>query len=144
MKKEEIMTILPHRGPMLLVDEVEIDGEYADSKYTIPEDAWFIQGHFPGYPVVPGVVLCEIMAQGGVMLVPKETLEKNTALYSGLENVRFKASVFPGDTVEVRSHISEFHWPLICVEAEAKVKGRLCAKGKLKFCLVPKEQIFKD
>jgi len=141
MNREELKTILPHREPMLLVDESVVTGEFVDSKYTIPQDAWFVQGHFPGYPVVPGVILCEIMAQGSVLLIPREQLVDNTALYGGLDGVKFKNSVFPGDTVEVRARLEDSRFPMYNVLAEAKVNGKLCVKGHLKFFLVPKANL---
>ncbi len=141
MNREELKNILPHREPMLLVDKCEVDGEYVNSEYTIPADAWFLQGHFPGYPVVPGVILCEIMAQCSVLLIPVEKLKTNTALYGGLDNIKFKNSVFPGDTVTVRAHLTDVRWPLFNVDAEARVNGKLCVKGTLKFYLVPKENL---
>ena len=84
---------------MLLVDETETEGEYVLSKYTIRENEFFTQGHFPGCPVVPGVILCEIMAQSSVLLIPKEDLVDNIGMYAGIDNVKFKHSVYPGDTV---------------------------------------------
>ena len=70
MTREEIKQILPHREPMLLVDKSEWDGEYVCSEYTIRDNEFFTTGHFPGYPVVPGVILCEIMAQASFLLIP--------------------------------------------------------------------------
>ncbi len=142
MNREELQTILPHRAPMLLVDESEIVEEnIVESSYTIPEDPWFTRGHFPGYPVVPGVILCEIMAQSSVLLIPKEQLVPNLAMYGGLDDVKFKNSVFPGDKVCVRSHTTVMRPPLVVVESEAKVNGKLCCKGTLKFMLVPKDKL---
>ena len=99
MNREEIKQILPHREPMLLLDESERNGDTVYSKYTIRENEFFTTGHFPGYPVVPGVILCEIMAQASFLLIPSEKLKENTALYAGIDGAKFKASVFPGDTV---------------------------------------------
>lgn len=72
MNKEDIKQFLPHREPMLLVDEAEIDENgIAHCKYTIKEDEFFTRGHFPGNPIVPGVIQCEIMAQSCAILVKK-------------------------------------------------------------------------
>lgn len=143
MTREEIKNLIPHREPMLLVDEAEKLGDTVYSKYTIRENEFFTTGHFPGYPVVPGVVLCEIMAQGSALLVPEEILKEGLSFYAGLDNIKFKNSVFPGDTVCVESHLLAQKGPLIIVEAKAKVEDKLCCKGQLSFMVVPKEKIKK-
>ena len=95
---------MPHRDPMLLVDRSEqVEGGVV-SEYTVPDDPYYTRGHFPGNPIVPGVILCEIMAQGSVLLF-YELLATKLALYAGMDKVRFKHSVLPGDKVIVRSHI---------------------------------------
>lgn len=127
---------------MLLVDEsVKTSEDTVESTYTIPEDPWFTRGHFPGYPVVPGVIVCEIMAQGSVLLIPRELLVDNLAMYGGLDEIKFKNSVFPGDKVCVHSRLTALRLPLVLVESEAKVNGKLCCKGTLKFMLVPKDKL---
>lgn len=143
MTREEIKNLIPHREPMLLVDEAEKVGDTVFSQYTIREDEFFTQGHFPGYPVVPGVVLCEIMAQGSALLVPEEILTNGLSFYAGLDNIKFKHSVFPGDTVCVESTLVAQKGPLIIVEAKATVNEKLCCKGKLSFMVVPKADIEK-
>lgn len=140
MTREDLKNIMPHREPMLLLDESYLDGEYEYSQYTIRENEFFTTGHFPGMPMVPGVILCEIMAQGSVLLIPKEDLEDNIALYAGIDGAKFKHSVFPGDTVCVKSHIINRRGPLVITEAEARVNGILCAKGKLSLMLTPKNK----
>lgn len=141
MNREEIKNHLPHREPMLLVDESEMDGEYVASKYTIRDNEFFTQGHFPGHPVVPGVILCEIMAQSSFLLIPQEELKTNTALYAGLDNVKFKNSVFPGDTVCVRARCIGRKGPLVVVEAKASVNDKLVCQGRLSFMLVPNDKL---
>jgi 3-hydroxyacyl-[acyl-carrier-protein] dehydratase len=95
---------MPHREPMLLVDSSCMKDEGVVSEYTIKEDEYFTRGHFPGNPIVPGVILCEIMAQGSVLLF-KDKLVDKIALYAGMDKVRFRRTVRPGDTVKVYSKI---------------------------------------
>lgn len=144
MNREEIKTYLPHREPMLLIDSVEMEAvtdakgnavNYAIGTYRVRGDEYFLQGHFPDYPVVPGVILCEMMAQACAMLLGDEIRTKRP-LYTGIDNVRFKHQVRPGDTIVLRSTITERRQSLIFVMAEAKVDGKLCCRGNLSFALV--------
>jgi 3-hydroxyacyl-[acyl-carrier-protein] dehydratase len=144
MNREEIKTYLPHREPMLLVDNLEeelvtnANGEvtrYAVGTYCVRGDEFFMQGHFPDYPVVPGVILCEMMAQSCALLLGDEIKSKRP-LYTGIDNVRFKYQVRPGDTIILRSTIVERRQSLIFAKAEAKVDGKLCCRGNLSFALV--------
>ncbi len=91
MNREEIKELLPHREPMLLVDEIADNGDgTVTGKYTVRGDEFFLQGHFPDNPIVPGVILCEIAAQCSCLLVADE-LKGKVALYAGMNNVKFKS-----------------------------------------------------
>lgn len=129
---------------MLLIDSVEkedvIDAKgntvsYAVGVYHVRGNEYFLQGHFPDYPVVPGVILCEMMAQSCAMLLGDEIRTKRP-LYTGIDNVRFKYQVRPGDTITIRSTITDRRQAIIFVKAEAKVDGKLCCRGNLSFALV--------
>jgi len=136
MNKEELKEYLPHREPMLLVDEIDIDENgVAHGKYTIKEDEFFCRGHFPGNPVVPGVIQCEIMAQSCALLV-KDKIKGHMTLYSGINNVRFKNIVRPGDTCEITAKLVSTRGMLFFCEAKLEVNGKLCCKGDLSFALV--------
>ena len=144
MTQEEIKTFLPHREPMLLVDSLEEEivtndnGEvtrYAIGVYHVRGDEFFLQGHFPDYPVVPGVILCEMMAQSCALLLGDE-LKAKRPLYTGIDKVRFKYQVRPGDTIVLRSTITEHRRGLVLAKAEATVDGKLCCRGNLSFMLV--------
>ena len=139
MDREALKQILPHREPMLLVDESVMDGEVVHSKYHVRGDEFFLQGHFPGYPVVPGVVLCEIMGQCTCSLL-LDVLPGRLTFYAGLDNIRFKRQVRPGDLITVKSRIATRRGLTFFIDAEASVDGKLCAKGTLIFMLVDKPE----
>ena len=136
MNREELKQYLPHRDPMLLVDEIDIDADgIAHAKYRIREDEFFCRGHFPGNPIVPGVIQCEIMAQSCALLVKDEIVGKTT-LYSGIDNVRFKNIIRPGDLCEITARLKGMRGNMVFCQASIHVNGTLCCKGDLSFALV--------
>lgn len=136
MDREELKKYLPHREPMLLIDEADIDADgVAHAKYLVKEDEFFCKGHFPGNPLVPGVIQCEIMAQSCALLVKDEIVGKTT-LYSGIDNVRFKNPVRPGDLCEITAKLNGNRANLFFCEAVLKVDGKICCKGELSFALI--------
>jgi 3-hydroxyacyl-[acyl-carrier-protein] dehydratase len=117
---------------------VDADGNellVAYGTYKVRGDEFFLQGHFPDYPVVPGVILCEMMAQSCALLLGEEIRTKLT-FYTGIDQVRFKGQVRPGDVVETKSYIYDRRKSLIFVKAQASVAGKICCKGDLSFALM--------
>lgn len=136
MNKEELKNYLPHREPMLLIDEIDIDeNKVVHAKYHVTGEEFFLKGHFPGQPTVPGVILCEMMGQSCSLLILDDLIGKIT-LYTGIDNVRFKSQVVPGDTIEIESTLTSKRANMYFCEAKASVNGRLCAKGSLSFALI--------
>lgn len=135
MNREEIMNILPHREDMLLLDEVEnVDG-VATGHYTVRGDEFFLRGHFPGNPIVPGVILCEILAQSACVLMEDAIREGQLPVYTGLNKVKFRSPVKPGDTIETRCTITRAKHPFYFAEGKVTVDGRLCVSAEFSFAI---------
>jgi 3-hydroxyacyl-[acyl-carrier-protein] dehydratase len=137
MNREEIMQHIPHREPMLLVDEATMDADgTGHGKYRIRDDEFFCRGHFPGNPMVPGVILCEIMAQSCTITM-LDALVDNLAVYRGIDDVKFKNTVRPGDLCEITCRVEEKKASIIRCTAKLEVGGKLCCRGTLTFALIP-------
>ena len=141
MKRDELKKILPHREPMLLLDEAEVIDGVAHGRITITGDEFFVQGHFPGNPVVPGVILCEMLAQNCCVLMGDglSGQENVTPFYTSLDKVRFKHPVRPGDTVEFTCQIMRHRGPFYFASGEARVGDVLCVTAEMSFALMPAE-----
>lgn len=136
MKQEELMRLLPHRDNMLLIDEAEVADGVARGRKTIRGDEWFLKGHFPGNPVVPGVILCEILGQSACVLLAENEAEGATPYFTSLDNVRFKAPVKPGDTVETECRITKSKASFYFLSGKATVNGKVCVTADFSFALV--------
>lgn len=135
MNREELMKILPHRDDMLLLDDVEKKDGISIGHYTVRGDEFFLNGHFPGNPVVPGVILCEILAQSACVLMEDAISEGQLPVYTGLNNVKFRSPVKPGDTVETQCHIKRSKHPFYFAEGKVSVEGRLCVSAEFSFAI---------
>jgi len=136
--REEIEAILPHRPPFLLIDEVvELEpGERVVARKTVRPDEWYLAGHFPGRPVMPGVLIVEAMAQtGAVAVLSEEENRGRMALFAGIDDVRFKRIVEPGDELQLECTLDQVRGPIGKGKARATVDGQLAARGTLTFAL---------
>ena len=141
---EEIMKILPHRSPMLLVDRIlEIDPFHSATgiKNVTMNEPFFV-GHFPSCPIMPGVLVLEAMAQvGGVaMLYPDEHRGK-IALFGGMDNIKFKKPIVPGDSLITKAEISKVRGEFGVLHADGFVEEKLVAQADFKFALKKSEVI---
>ena len=136
MNQAEIKQILPHRDNMLLLDEVVREDDLAVGQYHVRGDEWFLQGHFPGAPVVPGVILCEILAQSACILLADAMADGKLPMYTGLNNVRFKSPVKPGDDFVTKCRITRAKPPFYFAEGSGYVGDRLCLKAEFSFAIV--------
>jgi 3-hydroxyacyl-[acyl-carrier-protein] dehydratase len=136
--RAEIETILPHREPFLLIDEVvEFEpGKRAVARKDVRADEWYLSGHFPGRPVMPGVLIVEAMAQtGAVAVLAQEENRGRIAYFAGIDDCRFKRIVEPGDTLELSCELDRLRGPVGRGKAEARVGGDLAARGTLTFAV---------
>jgi len=124
---------------MLLIDEAVLDNDKARGKYTVRGDEWFLQGHFPGNPIVPGVILCEILAQSACALLNVET-GGTTPYFTGITSAKFKAPVRPGDTVETQCVITKTKTPFFFASGELFAGGKLCLIAEFSFALLKNEE----
>lgn len=135
MQREEIKKILPHREPMLLLDDVEKQDDIAIGHYTVTGEEYFLQGHFPGKPIVPGVILCEILAQSACVLMENALAQGQIPVYTGMDKVKFRSPVKPGDTIETTCKIKRAKHPFYFAEGKATVNGKLCVSANFSFAV---------
>ena len=136
----EIQRIIPHRYPFLLVDRVvEIEsGRRAVGLKNVTMGDGFLQGHFPAYPVMPGVLIVEALAQvGAVALLTTEEFGGKLALFAGIDNVRFKRQVRPGDTLRLEVELGQVRRNIGTGNGTATVDGDLACRGEFMFAIVP-------
>ena len=139
--REQIEAILPHRDPFLLIDEVvELEpGERVVARKHVRGDEWWFAGHFPDRPVMPGVLIVEAMAQtGAVAVLSQEENRGRIAFFGGIDDVRFKRIVEPGDELELECRLERVRGPIGKGKATAKVDGKLAARGTLTFAVEQK------
>lgn len=139
LNKEEIEKIIPQRDPFLMIDEVEdfVPGESATAYKYVNVNEWYFKGHFPGNPIMPGVLITESLAQtGAVAILSMDENKGKNALFGGIDKMKFKKMVVPGDKLKLEIKIIKRKGPIGIGEALATVEGKVVAKGELTFAVV--------
>ena len=139
LNKEEIEKIIPQRDPFLMIDKVEqyIPGESCTAYKEVREEEYYFKGHFPGNPIMPGVLIVESLAQtGAVAILSMEENKGKNALFGGIDKLRFKKQVVPGDVLKLEVKIIKRKGPIGIGEAIATVDGKVAAKGELTLAIV--------
>ena len=140
LNAEQIMGLLPHRYPFALVDRVleHVPGERAVAIKNVTINEPHFQGHFPGRPLMPGVLIVEAMAQvGGLIVTQMPDLPQGLFVFAGIDGVRFRRPVVPGDQLRITGELLSLKRKRVGkVKAEATVDGQLVCSGELMFSLV--------
>ena len=140
---EQLEALLPHRWPFLLVDRISdcVPGRSARGIKCVSANEPFFQGHFPGYKVMPGVLILEALAQvGAVALLSEPENRGKLALFGVIKNARFKRQVRPGDVLELECELTERHGSVGFGTATARVDGKLAARAELTFAVTERRQ----
>ncbi|HEX4031742.1 MAG TPA: 3-hydroxyacyl-ACP dehydratase FabZ [Terracidiphilus sp.] len=139
---QEILDFLPHRYPFLLIDRV-VEFEPAQrlvalKNVTINEP--FFQGHFPGHPIMPGVLVVEAMAQAGAIIMLAEIVDRDSKLivFTGIERAKFRQAVTPGDQLRIEVNVLSFRTRAGRIEGKAYVDGKLACEATLTCMVVPR------
>lgn len=130
MTAEQIEQAIPHRLPMRLLDEIieESEGRVVCRK-TFREDDFFVQGHFPNYPLVPGVIQCECCLQAGAIVLSRQTPKEGVVpVATRMDNVKFKRMVRPGDTVEVEVELQDQVGSAYYLSGRVKLDGKVTCR----------------
>ena len=137
LNREQIMQILPHRPPMLLVDQItELTDRRAVGTLHLTGDEFFFRGHFPGDPIMPAVFRLEALAQvGGVALLSMPQFKGKTAVYTGIDKAKFRAMAKPGDTLRLEVKFTKRRGPMAVAEGVAWVGDEKAAEAEIK-CMV--------
>lgn len=134
---EEIKAIIPHRYPFLLVDQIiEVEENRIVGKKNVTINEPFFQGHFPDYPVMPGVLILEALAQtGAVSILAKEENKGKIGFLAGIDKARFRRQVRPGDVLTLEVEITRIKGPIGKGRAKATVDGEIACEAEIMFAI---------
>jgi len=137
MNQEEIKQIIPHREPFILVDEVEsMEGDTIVCYKNVTGEEDFFRGHFPGYPVMPGVLIVEALAQAGaISILSKDEFRGKIAFFGGIDKVRFKRQVVPGDRLRLEVTLTRMRGNVGFATGKATVGDELAVSADI-ICVI--------